>query len=219
MPKEGPILFSGPMVRAILDNHKWKTRRIVKPDLASGFDVGRGYEDSKAGYPFVEDEYGDFYRATDFCPYGKPSDLLWVRETFGPGLGDNHTPALGYVAYRADGEYPARLKDTHVWRPSIFMPRWASRITLCITEVRVERLQDISEEDAIAEGITGPHDVGYPAFRVPGDSKPRYSSAKSAFTDLWDSINADRGYGWDVNPWVWAISFERVSPNPISDVS
>jgi len=117
---------------------------------------------------------------------------------------------LGYVAYRADGEYPARLKDTHVWRPSIFMPRWASRITLNITEVRAERLQDISEEDAIAEGVTGPHDVWYPAFRVPGDSKPRYSSAKSAFTDLWDSINAKRGFGWDTNPWVWAISFERV---------
>ncbi len=209
MSEERPILFGGPMIKAILECRKTMTRRVIKPDISSGFDAGHGPEDAKAGYPFVEDEYGNFHKATDFCPYGKPGELMWVRETFGPGLGDNPTPTLGYVAYRADGEYPARLKDTHVWRPSIFMPRWASRITLKITEARVERLQDISEEDAIAEGITGPHDVGYQAFRVPGDSKPRYSSAKSAFADLWDSINAKRGFGWDTNPWLWAIRFER----------
>jgi hypothetical protein len=91
------------------------------------------------------------------------------------------------------------------------MPRWASRLTIRITDVRVQRVQEITEEDAIAEGITGPHMVGYRAFRVPEDSKPRYSRAEAAFEVLWDSINAKRGYSWEGNPWVWAISFERVA--------
>ena len=128
---------------------------------------------------------------------------MWVRETFGPGLGDNPTPTLGYVAYRADGEYPARLKDTHVWRPSIFMPRWASRITLKITGVRVERLQDISEDDAIAEGA-----IPVSGFNSDGSNGP--TTYIDAFADLWDSINAKRGFGWDANPWVFVLGFERV---------
>jgi len=210
MPKERPILFSGPMIKAILEGRKGVTRRVIdaltQPDEWRKFSEPALYSDPLKYY-FINDS-GQIVSIQ--CPYGSAGDLLWVRETFGPGLGDNATPTLGYVAYRADGEYPARLKDTHVWRPSIFMPRWASRITLKLIEVRVERLQDISEEDAIAEGITGPHDVGYQAFRIPCDSKPRYSSAKSAFTVLWDSINAKRGYGWDVNPWVFALRFERV---------
>lgn len=89
----------------------------------------------------------------------------------------------------------------------------AGRITLRLTDVRVERMQDISEADAIAEGITGPHDVGYQAYRVPGDSKPRYSSAVAAFEVLWDSINAARGYGWGVNPWVWVLVFDVIKKN------
>lgn len=200
MPKERPILFSGSMIKAILEGRKIKTRRIVKPQPPEGFRLwGRCIDEhaSWTDHP-LQGEKGNIVRAT--CPYGKPGDTLWVRETFGPGFGDNPVPTLGYVAYRADGEYPARLKDTHVWRPSIFMPRWASRITLKITEVRAERLQDISEADAIAEGVT-----------LPERTVTHYDGIwKHHFRTLWDALNAKRGYGWDVDPWVWVIRFEKV---------
>jgi hypothetical protein len=146
------------------------------------------------GYPIGHD--------VPISPYGQPGDLLWVRETWGEKVD------VGTL-YKADGGVYAT--GGVVWKPSIHMRRSDSRLTLRVTAVRVQRVQEITEEDAIAEGITGPHMVGYRAFRVPEDSKPRYSRAEAAFEVLWDSINAKRDYSWDSNPWVWALTFERVS--------
>ena len=171
MIKEKPILFNTEMVRAILDGRKTQTRRVV--DLKK--------------YPQYPDKLDSLdaifstFPCQSGCPFGQVGDRLWVRETWATDDRKN-------FFYRADGEtYNAGLK----WKPSIHMPRAASRITLEITGVRVERLQDISEEDAIAEGI--PYQGN--AFDTIG-----------AFSDLWNSI-----YGtWDQNPWVWVIELEKV---------
>jgi hypothetical protein len=150
------------------------------------------------------------------CPYGQPGDRLWVREAWETGC--RPCPNAGWrdgIEYRAD-DYPGRDErdflplhpapddvDLSVyggrsgWRPSIHMPRWASRITLEITDVRVERVQDISEDDARAEGVT-PH---HPTIR---------NVHRLHFSDLWERINGPRGYGWDANPWVWCITFRGV---------
>jgi hypothetical protein len=151
------------------------------------------------------------------CPYGAPGDTLWVRETWGAvSPTDEPVPlALGQceIEYRADlppgctdgpGEWPAdeRNSDAPKWRPSIHMPRWASRITLRITDVRVERLQDVSRQDCVAEGCAGGHGSipGYPYSATP----------REHFHHIWTSIHAPGA--WDANPWVWVISFERVKP-------
>ncbi len=129
------------------------------------------------------------------CPYGDVGDRLWVRETWCYyGAGDAH---LGYKA--TDEICPDAIDK---WKPSIYMPRAASRIMLEVTEVRVQRLQDISEEDAIAEGI--PKDDWFGLLTVKRD-----------FQELWNAINEKRGYGWDSNPWVWAVSFEVLLPTPL----
>lgn len=206
---ERPILFSGEMVRAILDGRKTMTRRVVKQDLASGFDEPRGLSDIEAGYPFVECEDG-YHSAKELCPYGQPSDHLWVRETFGylqeP---DEHEP----IFYRAD--YSQNDIQTQIlpkWKPSIFMPRWSSRITLEITSVRVERLQDISEEDARAEGVecVGKtrefHEPLYKNYFL--ENNPD-RSAKYSFRTLWDSINGKK-HPWSSNPFVWVIEFKNI---------
>jgi hypothetical protein len=194
--KERPILFSAPMVRAILEGRKTMTRRVIKPHPTL-FNGRAGGHD--CGWPI--DERGRLVA----CPYGQPGDRLWVRETF-QTLEDFAAKDATY--YRADGKKITALVDgdkydlSHKWRPSIFMPRALSRITLEITSVRVERVQDISEADAIAEGCIASNDDltdGY--FDIP---------ARSFFEDLWDSINAKLGYGWDANPWVWVVEFKRV---------
>ena len=196
--KEHPILFSAPMVRAILEGRKTMTRRIVKPQPIPD--------------PVAPDRLLMWNEAsmtkdaafTKYCPYGQPADLLWVRETWAtwPSM-DGIKPSKLYnqmIHYRAtfDPESvnhpPAMPKK---WRPSIFMPRWASRITLEVVSVKVERVQDITTNDAMSEGVdTSKH--------VMGDHCPE-------FMRLWDSMNAKRGYGWDVNPWVWVVEFRRVS--------
>src|SRR5690606_20772737 len=158
------------------------------------------------------------------CPYGQPGDWLWVRETWAPMCREadpycwceteeqrkrNH-----YIEYRADtgnprpGDWPADIpagEEVPRWRPSIHMPRWASRITLEITDVRVERLQDITEADIIAEGCTV--DAVARWAGVPWSDMP---TLHHAFRVGWDRLNARRGYGWDANPWVWAITFRRL---------
>jgi hypothetical protein len=179
-----PILFSAPMVRAILAGHKTQTRRVVKCAVI------------QKGERIITDLP---------CPYGDVGTRLWVRETwFAGGTGSLKDGRGIEVEYRAD--------DTEgwqgIWRPAIFMPRWASRITLEITDVRVERLQDISEADALTEGLPlieffKPTEIA--AFT---EWECRHPHAHS-FSRLWDSINAPRGYGWDKNPWVWVISFKR----------
>jgi hypothetical protein len=206
---ERGMLFTAPMVRALLDGSKTQTRRVVK-DLppweiteichdAGG--TGKWMPNGPA--PSGRGMAAGHWRA---CPYGQPGNRLWVRETFSDiyGAGGDEERRKEEVMYRADGE-----TDPYVigyrWTPSIHMPRWASRILLQITGVRVERLQTIREADARAEGVTieDRHKVGY----CTGEYLP---PSIRAYRDLWESIN---GAGsWDTNPWVWVVEFKRVTP-------
>lgn len=191
--KERPILFSGEMVRAILGGHKTQTRRVVKPQPHAG---------ARWGLQGWEDGHGCALRN----PYGQPGDLLWVRETWA------YNEAQGTI-YAADGDTPdpddndgpERCRGR--WRPSIHMPRWASRITLEVVSVRVERVQSITHEDALAEGIEDAEPGA--DLRIAGLP---YSFARTRFCLLWNSINAARGYSWEVNPWVWVVEFRRTQP-------
>ena len=138
-----------------------------------------------------------------YCPYGQPGDTLWVRETWAtPGNYDHIKPSkLSDTCFTQD-ELAYRATETHgdvyyKWRPSIFMPRWANRITLDVVGVRIERVQNITEDDAQAEGIS------FPGW----DYRIKRNSWALNFSSLWDSINAKRGYGWDINPWVWVVEF------------
>ena len=188
--KERPILFSGPMVRAILEGRKTMTRRVVKPgEMLTPAQVER---EVNGGTGAIR------------CPYGKPGDRLWVRETIELRtiLGNNF-PSPVYVA---DGSHVVvdggKKASNHAFirrrvTPSIHMPRWASRITLEVTGVRVERLQDISEADAKAEGSP-----------LAACGAPQDGSHKAGFADIWASIH---GTAWDANPFVWVIEFRRVS--------
>ena len=177
---EKPILFNGEMVRAILGGRKTQTRRVVK-------DQGRVPTVLQSdGNRLLPKHVPDWF--TDYCPYGGHGDRLWVRETHWRAEGEGTGGKVRFLQYKATSPDDPPLGDR--WRPSIHMPRWASRITLEVTGVRVERVQDISNEDVHAEG-----------FAPWGD---KYLS----FADLWDSINANRGYGWDANPWVWVVEFK-----------
>jgi len=210
--KERGILFSAPMVRALLAGAKTQTRRVVKgatgaywdhagwtPVVERGSVVAWGTNDPdpprvvhNVGCPFPH------------CPYGVPGDRLWVRETWGHvDDHDSHGPHCCWFA--ADGcqrcNYGPRCEHgPDRWRPSIHMPRWSSRLTLEITDVRVERLQAITEEDARAEGIA-------PAASIFTDGPPL--SCRDVFAGLWDTINGKRA-PWSSNPWVWAITFRRL---------
>jgi hypothetical protein len=142
------------------------------------------------------------------CPYGKPGDRLWVRETFGHGceLCGVRFPLAPHLKYKADGN---KCGCSVAWRPSIHMPRWASRLTLEVTAVRVERVADISEADARAEGITDGGCLTCGKNEPCGCDDPK-PDARDSFVWLWDSINAERGYGWSVNPFVWVVEFKVV---------
>lgn len=187
--KERPILFNGDMVRAILDGRKAQTRRVVKAD----FDI-IGERDDGSLWPWREDceNGGDIWYP---CPYGQPGDRLWVRETF--------SEVDCRLTYRADTDDGAHCQVSR-WTPSIYMPRWASRITLEITGVRVERLQDISQQDAMAEGCLSP-DLP-PELR--GVSADYVADERTTFAILWNRINGPGS--WAANPWLWVIEFERV---------
>lgn len=208
--RERPILMSAPMVRALLEGRKTQTRRVVKPQPTNvdNYEPGMVNEAWQAGFVDVK------------CPYGKPGDRLWVRESFQPLLQDDvkwgdadyktgEGYAINYVATDGAKEFfDCRNDEAFCDRvtPSIFMPRWASRITLEVTEVRVQRLQEISEEDAIAEGV-GLNEVE--SYRrqveVNGFALRGGAPARCAYAALWENIN---GAGsWDANPWVWAVSF------------
>ena len=188
---ERPILFSGPMVRAIKERHKTQTRRVVRwPKWADPERDEAALRDA-AGVAYYTDGVP---RKVFCCPWGRQGDRLWVRETW-----KDNEPPNGWL-YRATDELLVH-RDERPWRPSIFMPRRASRLTLSITDVQVERLHDISDEDAKAEGC-----VLSPSTCV-GASRTPY---RVQFFQLWDAINLERGFGWDTNPLVWAISFEQV---------
>jgi hypothetical protein len=195
-----PIIFSTPMVQAILDGRKTQTRRIVKPQPSSGI---RKSVFVKSG---LEDGHG-----REIKPRYQPSDILWVRETWyyeehmhdltegEPDLASGRY-SHRYV-YKADNrDYPVNVGvGEHGWKPSIHMPREAARIFLQVTNVRVERLQDITEEDAIAEGMS--------KTLVDGVT---FISAKGKFHALWDTLYAKCGYSWENNPWVWVYEFMRI---------
>lgn len=194
--KERPIIFSGPMVRAIRDGRKTQTRRIIKPhpvDVVTFLTR----DNSPTG------EYGLCFHPRVVskrmqCPYGVPGDRLWVRETWAYRYNDDGAPVSPtQYLYAATDSWDGRRV------PSIHMPRCASRVLLEITDVRAQRVQEISEEDAIAEGVSCAGGIWF------GAGEPR-EAPRAAFAALWDSINAKRGFGWVVNPWVWAISFKVV---------
>lgn len=211
--KERPILFSAPMVRAILDGRKTQTRRVVKarhathPDYPT-FDVRGG-----TVYALEYDSDGLKAEWPMPCPYGQPGERLWVRETWAPVSTFDPSPDTG-AFYRAD-----YLDDPHgpdgekspegryrTWKPSIHMPRWASRIDLEITGVRFERLQDINEADAFHEGAERPECGPFELHGVP--VHPMTGSYQEGFKKLWQSINGPDS--WAANPWVWVIEFQRI---------
>lgn len=204
--RERPILMSAPMVLATLEDRKSQTRRVVKHQPF--YDQGSLLFHMK-GSKWQSGSIG----AAAFCPYGKPGDRLYVREKF-KRLGFDASAGLRVLCGYQDSserwvQVPSRddvfLKPN--WIPSIHMPRWASRITLEITDVRVQRLQDISEEDAIAEGIYRPGIEIETGWTFDGH-RYGYAFAASAYRELWNEIN---GIGsWDANPWVWALTFKRV---------
>ena len=200
--KERPILFSAPMVRALLAGTKTQTRRIIKPQHLAFFN-----QDAAA-------MLSDWNERP--LPYGQTGDRLWVREAWGlHAYGDDTDWLKGgctamdlddhVIAYRADW---GPLQDGCHWRPSIHMPRAASRITLEITSVRVERLQEISIEDAKAEGAWGPDDSIVQKVADYFGTDIFSANPRKAFQMLWESINGPDS--WAANPWVWAIEFRRV---------
>lgn len=213
--RERPILFSAAMVRAILAGTKTQTRRIVKPqperyETKNGW--GLTWKDNKCG--------GGSDWLVKYCPYGTVGDRLWVRETWAhdpsPGANcDDHLCGLPtHVWYRASvsDEHASMHAGAARWRPSIHMPRWASRIELEIAAVRVERLRDISEGDADAEGFGG----YFPARAFPNHAWSQAAldgdkSIPECFAELWDAINGKRA-PWSSNPWVWVIDFRRTKP-------
>ena len=204
--KERPILFSGPMVNAILEGRKTQPRRVVK-----NLDLIQEWDKNDPTYgPFYEDEYGESHKTADACPYGQPGDRLWVRETWSrtinvnwvknwPGRPHKKINDETVIIYRADGEWEwadgdGFPTDRSYWKPSIHMFRADSRINLEITGVRVERLQDITEESADDEGADYELEISGDTFR-------------ERFKNLWNSINSKK-HPWESNPWVWVIEFK-----------
>ncbi|HID3656001.1 TPA: morphogenetic protein [Serratia marcescens] len=202
--KERPVIFNGEMVRAILNGRKTQTRRAISDRHLHLIDVA-----SQVGecYPL---EYGidhansqSYYR--EHCPFGQVGDRLWVREMFASGLCTKTT--LAYRATHKREDLEEGWNETIKWTPSIHMPRWASRIMLEITAVRVERLNDISQDDAQAEGmeLTG----WRPSYSNPDNSGlDETLTPYDNFAMLWGTIYGEEN--WSANPWVWAISFRRV---------
>lgn len=184
-----PIIFSTPMVQALLEGRKTQTRRIVKPQPNGGpqaemINLG-------GAWGLLDGILSGEWR----CPYGQPGDLLWVRETYRHiELPPHQWDEVGEceIDYRAT---PRKIFEgcEVPWRPSIHMPRRDSRLTLRITDVRVERVQEISEADALAEGVK---------------RSQRASDARDSYASLWESINGTGS--WDANPWVWVIEFQRI---------
>lgn len=233
--KERGMIFNAEMVRAILDGRKTQTRRIMAPQPADDIERGIFPNPEVIGWKSSRrHKHGS--TTAHFCPYGKPGDLIWVRETWGvvsheldedgriqPWTPDRPATAIhempfgngyysGHAIYAADGDFTWGDDDGYedgrsCWKPSIHMPRAASRILLEITDVRVERLNAISEEDARAEGIIdgGCLNCGEPEPCGCANPEP---DATDAFAYLWQSIYGQEN--WNANPWVWVIEFKRV---------
>ena len=185
--KKRPIIFDAESVRAILEGRKIQTRRVIKPQPIVGL-YWHGQFVNPAGKNI----------SSAYCPYGQPGDRLWVRETF--ALMEDIT------FYAADErlepkQWPNGLWNVDKWCSPIYMPRWASRITLEVTGVRVERLQDISDEDIC-------HELGC-LVKYPGpEPEPYKRDLRGCFAERWDGLNAKRGFPWSSNPWTWCIEFK-----------
>ena len=276
--KEKPILFSGPMVMAILENRKTKTRRLSgledlnaypgsllgdsqglgplgyrglkKSDLYLKPSARRDFQKNPGAYHWFLGENKDARELSPIlikCPYGGAGDRLWVKETWRilgwDEDGDwcieykdgstrwfysvqevDEEAAVRYWEQCTDDCIKAKIPEDDAgyfsfseanpcptrWRPSIFMPRWASRITLEITGVQVERLQEISRADILAEGIKQTEPDGFYLAPLAGVPDYPWTNAAPAFASLWNSINDKSGYGWDSNPFVWVIEFKKV---------
>ena len=199
--REHPVIFSTVMVQAILEGRKTQTRRVIKPQPEFlGKHKMYQWGNATGNEYFLKDWASNQHILPKF-PYGQVGDRLWVRETWAiikenDGVDISDMSQNSGLFYKADNSYSEAIGK---WRPSIFMPHWASRITLEITGVRVERLQEITEEDATAEGIC------FNEWAYCG----KY--AKDIFKELWNSLNAKRGYGWETNCWVWVITFRRLT--------
>jgi len=212
MQKEIPILFSTPMVQAIIDGRKTETRRVMKPQPLLLVYKNTLCVDSWNNYASdIEDDYKTYK-----CPYGKPGDVLWVRESF------NRDYPTKQIYFKASWEtLPEWLKEVAnehgfgalEWKPSIHMPKAAARIWLQVEEIRVERLQDITEESAIAEGIIDYEDGTYKNYFTQKGLREQDGVdcilAKGSFQSLWCSINGLES--WDANPWVWVVKFKVLS--------
>jgi len=222
--QERPILFKPEMVKAILEGRKTQTRRIIRDQEL----VEPNPDDGSANFVHSPrcPSYCDYACAgpDGYCPYGQPGDHLWVKERWSP-VECSREPKNAcdsfegsHVNYAADFlDQPPYGKSIR-WKSSLYMPRWASRLTLEIVQVRVQRVKDISEGDAIAEGVGAWRDnwsrrEAAEAFIRGTEARVETKNAKTAkrlFYLLWQKINTKRGHGWDKNPWVWVIEFERV---------
>jgi len=193
------IIFNTEMVKAILDRRKTQTRRIVKSNhwpvpIADGFEwCLHETKDGRWEVGALNKGTGEgSFHSYINCPYGKPGDIIWVRETFlAVGGLDCPNPRIIYRASDHDWVSPA-------WQSSTQLPEKYARLFLKIKDIRVERVQDITGEDAKSEGVAGSDRKGVP-----------YGNCKIAFMALWDKINYKRGFGWSVNPWCWVMEFER----------
>jgi hypothetical protein len=204
---EKPILFSTQMVRAILAGNKTQTRRVA---TRKGYDNEIQsqkyvcYEhslDNKPLYNFHNNEPGHNHIKCGVGVWSKYAigDILWVRETW------KRDPVSGEPLYKADGALETAMQSVRPWRPSIHMPRSAARLFLQVTDVHAERLQNITREDCIAEGVQDT--IGMSA---PENEYAHGNTAIGNYRELWDSLNAKRGFGWDANPWVWVYEFEKI---------
>ncbi|CUY18921.1 ASCH domain-containing protein [Serratia marcescens] len=214
--KERPVIFNGEMVRAILDGRKTQTRRVMKPQPEPCYRGGHWWPSNAFKTMLhieeqMQNGQGGWKGLAGYaCPFGRVGDRLWVRETFmdltGTGI-EATTGKFEGLAYRADtpaGSYGDEVRKDYglKWTPSLHMPRKACRILLEITAVRVERLNDISEEDAKAEGVK--------AGVCPGHEHMMH---QVAFSELWQSIYGEES--WRANPWVWVIEFKQVSAREV----
>lgn len=214
---ERPIIFNSEMVRAILDSRKTQTRRVIKGEIHISHKSNEVY--GNYHWHPLHGKYMEAYKKDTFLarlsgrsPYGKVGDLLYVRESWQP-LYAYCNPSIGIVGacfrHRGGGrKFNPKFKntgmhidDTYPNKPSIHMPKWATQVWLEITGIRVERAKDISEADVLAEGIE--------KHCTPTENG--ISTPTTRFVKLWDSINAKRGYGWKLNPWVWVIEFKKVN--------
>jgi hypothetical protein len=195
--KEHPAIFSSEMVRAILEDRKTMTRRVCKDQTPNRY----FYAENIMTHPYGKVYFGwaknisglPFFLPTK-CPYGQVGDRLWVKETY-------HSGNQGIIYRESYGNDGCPEFIPKKWKPSIYMPRWASRITLEITNIRVERLQEITNKDLIKEGYPIKDDL-YVEYG-------KYENAKEWFITLWDSINGKK-YPWESNSWVWCLEFKKI---------